>query len=175
MEVDIRTPAWQIWTVMLAACGFLIPEIFIRPTRGSLIFLNAFAVMMIVFAVAFWRNLIALRGETLTVRGLLAKKTVDLRSLSSVGVLRARGKVQYWKLTFSDRFGRSVSINFDGFRADERDRMLAAIKPWVLRPGIHLQGPVERAMAGQLWWSGGSGKSSRGSARRHDPPRHAGN
>jgi hypothetical protein len=171
VTIDIRTPAWQMWLTGLAACASLIPEFFIRPTRSSLIGLNIFVFILIIVTVTFYRNLISLRDEMLTVRGLLSKQSVYLRALVLVDVSQSKGKVRYWRLVFQDQMGHSVNINFDGLRADERDQLLAMIKPWALRPGVRLQGPVEEALTGRLWWSTRPRTMKRD--RETGPPRHS--
>jgi hypothetical protein len=173
-SISIRMPAWQVWVTGVAACGFFAPEFFLHPTRATLTFYNFFGVVFTLITVTFYRNRIFVRGGVAGTRGLVTK-TVYLDYLTSVAVYRSRGKARYWRLELQDSYGHKVGINFDGLNVDDRLRWFAAVGPYVRRAGVSCTGPVEEALAGELWWPRppGEGGKPRSPGKQHDPPRHA--
>jgi hypothetical protein len=174
--IIVHNPAWNKWAMGFAAIGFFTPEFIIRPTDATLIFFNFFGGVSLLFTLIFARNQISLVGNRFSIRGLIVRKSVSLDLLTSISAYPTRGKFPYWNFRLCDQGGNSATINFDGFRADDRMRLLAAIEPWARRPGVRHEGPTDLALAGKLWWPRAAAPYGPVPVRdrhKHDPPRHA--
>jgi hypothetical protein len=145
-------PGWAGWTLVLLGAGSFVPDVIVSAPVRFLASLNISGLVLASFGVALLAGRVTVMGNTLVERGLIVSRTVALDRLSYVGALNVRGRVPRWKLRLSDQAGNQCDINFDGFPVATRTRVLAALAPWVKASGVRYDGPVESALAGNLWW-----------------------
>jgi hypothetical protein len=62
----------------------------------------------------------------------------------------SHGRV-FWHLVLEDRQGTRVRLSFLRTGPGVRQHFLMALMPFAYAPGVRLEGPVDRAMAGTLW------------------------
>lgn len=95
------------------------------------------------------------RGGQLTFRGQWRRsQSVDL---SRLVVVRAPDRPERWltgvrPLILRDLDGDEVRISFYGTSPRGRRELLAALEPFLLSSSVSRTGPVDDALAGQLWW-----------------------
>jgi hypothetical protein len=148
----IAMPAWTGWTLVLLGVGSFVPDVLVSADLRDLVGLNIFGLVLGSFGVALLAGRVTVLGNMLVERGLISSRTVALDRLSYVGAFNVRGRVPHWKLRLCDQAGNRCDISFDGFPVAARMRMLAALEPWVKGSGVRYDGPVESALAGNLWW-----------------------
>jgi hypothetical protein len=148
----IAMPAWVGWTLVLLGVGSFVPDVIVPVHLRFLVSLNIAGLVLGSFGVALLVGRVTVLGNMLVERGLINSRTVALDRLSYVGALNLRGGVPRWKLRLRDQAGNWCDISFDGCPVASRMRMLAAIEPWVKASGVRYDGPVESALAGNLWW-----------------------
>jgi hypothetical protein len=97
----------------------------------------------------------AVRDGIATFRGEWRRsRSVDLRQLVSVTVPdRQRNRLAgAWFLILEDASGNAVRMSFYRTSPQGRQRLLAALDPYVRGPAVRQEGPVDEAMTGRLWW-----------------------
>src|SRR6185437_9449658 len=96
----------------------------------------------------------------LTATQLYSKReSVDLTQLTSV--IAPGRPMSFWRsslyssrawLELRDARGGVARLNFFGTPRAQRQRLLAALGPYVLADGVSRNGLVTQALAGDLWW-----------------------
>jgi hypothetical protein len=74
----------------------------------------------------------------------------ELTSAEAVPMTASHGRV-FWHLILEDRQGTRVRLSFLRTEPGVRQQFLAALMPFAYAPGVHLEGPIDQAMAGTLW------------------------
>jgi hypothetical protein len=87
------------------------------------------------------------------------RESVDLTQLTSVTA--PNRPISFWRssaysargwLELRDARGGVARLNFFGTPRAQRQRLLAALGPYVLADGVSRNGLVTQALAGDLWW-----------------------
>jgi hypothetical protein len=107
----------------------------------------------IVGGLTILRNRVELASGQLRVRGVIASESVVLDRLTSATAERQGGRnYSFWQLRLIDGEGGRVRLRLNGFPVAERLAVLDALRPYVVNPTVARDGPVENALAGDLWW-----------------------
>jgi hypothetical protein len=87
------------------------------------------------------------------------RESVDLTQLTSV--IAPNRPISFWRssaygargwLELRDEQGSAARLNFFGTPRAQRQRLLAALEPYVMADGVSRSGLVTQALAGDLWW-----------------------
>ena len=155
----VRRLHWVVYSAVLAAV--LIPLYFEIPmTHGTLKGMaGAGVVGALVFGIMHAGFRCQIGPGMLTVTDLYMRQSVDLNRLTSVSA--PDRPERYWFATLSgrkrwlelrDERGPVVRLNFFGIWRAPRQRLLAALEPYVMADGVSRTGLVTEALSGQLWW-----------------------
>ena len=155
----LRRLHWVVYGAVLAAV--LIPLYFEIPmTHGTLKGMaGAGAVGALVVGVMAAGFRCQIGPGMLTVTEPCMRQSVDLNRLTSVSA--PDRPERYWFsmlagrrrwLELRDERGPVVRLNFFGIWRGPRQRLLAALEPYVMAEGVSRTGLVTEALSGQLWW-----------------------
>ncbi len=98
-------------------------------------------------------NRITLTGDVLAVRGALLTKRTSLTTLHRVQLVPGAGRYHtFWEMRLHTSDGNSRTLRLNGFSPPARQKLLAALAPFVNQPGVHHEGPVTDALANRLWF-----------------------
>jgi hypothetical protein len=129
--------------LLAAAVAFPVP----RPALG------VFCVIFALGALMGFRNQFVVEPGRLVARGIVFSKEILLDQLDSAEARFVRSRhYSFWKLCLRDRQGGRVGLSFTATPPAERQRFLRALAPYILAPGVFLAGPIDLAIAGNLWW-----------------------
>jgi len=144
------------WFVALGGVGvalFLLPPLLADMTTGDRVTSFGAAAAFALMAFAASRNRLTVRGAVLVQRVVLRSKTFRLDRLAGVRVFRAAGRYNHpWQMTLTDSEGRQLPLRLNGYTVDDRKQLMAALAPFVRRPEVRLEGRVDEALAGGLWF-----------------------
>ncbi|HEX6855626.1 MAG TPA: hypothetical protein VF204_10045 [Streptosporangiaceae bacterium] len=156
--IVLRRPRSVLYCAVLAAV--LIPLFFWIPmAHGTLKGMaggGAIGALLGGILVARFRYQIG--SGQLTVTQLYSRRqSVDLTRLASVS---APGRAQsFWRSSYArgwlelrDHRGSVARLNFYGTGPAQRQRLLAALGPYVMAEGVSRTGLVTEALTGELWW-----------------------
>jgi len=92
------------------------------------------------------------QGRLLVCQGFTRRRIIlsELASAEAVPMTASHGRV-FWHLVLEDRQGTRVRLSFLHTGPGVRQHFLAALRPFAYAPGVRLEGPIDRAMAGSLW------------------------
>jgi hypothetical protein len=155
----LRRLHWVVYSAVLAAV--LIPLYFEIPmTHGTLKSMAGGGVVgALVFGIMTAGFRCRIGPGMLTVTELYMRQSVDLNRLTSVSA--PDRPERYWFsmlagrrrwLELRDERGPVVRLNFFGIWRAPRQRLLAALEPYVMADGVSRTGLVTEALSGQLWW-----------------------
>ena len=157
-EVVLRRLRYVIYDVVLAAV--LIPLFFWFPmAHGTLKGMaggGAIGALLGGILVARFRYQIG-SGQLTATQLYSRRQSVDLTRLTSVS---APGRAQsFWRSSYArgwlelrDDRGSVARLNFYGTAPAQRQRLLAALGPYVMADGVSRTGLVTEALSGELWW-----------------------
>ena len=162
-EVVLRRLRYVIYDVVLAAV--LVPLFFRIPmTHGTLkAMAGGGALGALLGGILAARFRYWIRPGQLTARQLYNRRqSVDLTRLTSVSA--PDRPVSFWRsslygphgpqgwLELRDERGSVARLNFFGTPRAQRQRLLAALRPYVMADGVSRTGLVTEALSGSLWW-----------------------
>jgi len=162
-EVVLRRLRYVIYDVVLAAV--LIPLFFSIPmTHGTLkAGVGGGALGALLGSILAARFRYQIGPGQLTARQLYNRRqSVDLTRLISVSA--PDRPVSFWRsslygphgprgwLELRDEQGSVARLNFFGTPRAQRQRLLAALRPYVMAEGVSRTGLVAEALTGSLWW-----------------------
>ena len=96
-------------------------------------------------------------GQLTSTQLYSGRQSVDLTRLTSVS---APGRAQsFWRSSYArgwlelrDEHGSVARMNFYGTVPAQRQRLLVALRPYVMADGVRRTGLVTEALSGELWW-----------------------
>ena len=162
-EVVLRRLRYVIYDVVLAAV--LIPLFFTIPmTHGTLkAAVGGGALGALLGSILAARFRYQIGPGQLSARQLYNRRqSVDLTRLISVSA--PDRPVSFWRsslygphgprgwLELQDEQGSVARLNFYGTPRAQRQRLLAALRPYVMADGVSRTGLVTEALTGSLWW-----------------------
>lgn len=162
-EVVLRRLRYVIYDLVLAAV--LVPLFFRIPmTHGTLkAMAGGGGVGALLGGILAARFRYRIRPGQLTARQLYNRRqSVDLTRLTSVSA--PDRPVSFWRssvygphgprgwLELRDEQGSVARLNFYGTPRAQRQRLLAALRPYVMADGVSRTGLVTEALSGSLWW-----------------------
>jgi hypothetical protein len=162
-EVVLRRLRYVIYDAVLAAV--LVPLFFRIPmTHGTLkAMAGGGAVGALLGGILAARFRYRIRPGQLTARQLYNRRqSVDLTRLTSVSA--PERPVSFWRsslygphgpqgwLELRDERSSVARLNFFGTPRAQRQRLLAALRPYVMADGVSRTGLVTEALSGSLWW-----------------------
>jgi hypothetical protein len=144
------------WFVALAgipAAVFLPPPIFASMTAADRSMFVGLTAVFALTALAASRNRLTVHGVELGQRVVLRSRYFRLDRLAGVRVFRAAGRYNHpWQMTLTDSAGVQMHLRLNGYPVEDRKQLMAALAPFVRRPGVQLEGRVDEALAGGLWF-----------------------
>jgi len=159
-EIVLRRLHSVLYSVVLAAIAVPL-FLWIPATHGTLKGAAGGAIVgALISGVMAVRFRYQISSGQLTATQLYSKReSVDLTQLTSV--IAPGRPMSFWRsslyssrawLELRDARGGVARLNFFGTPRAQRQRLLAALGPYVLADGVSRSGLVTQALAGDLWW-----------------------
>jgi hypothetical protein len=152
-RIEVVPPRW--WLVIgvgpAVVCGLVV--VFASMDSTGRILWGAMAVLFLAGGMAILRNRFVVDGSELKLRGVMSWKRIDLARLATASAEQRRGRnYSFWELRLVDHDDHRVRLRLNGISRSSRVELLQAMRHYVEADGVVRQGPIEKALAGNLWW-----------------------
>jgi hypothetical protein len=145
---------WRVLpSVCTAACAVFFLLALVVSSPAERIAWGLAAVFFAAGAIYNFRRRYELSQGHLLVRQAFTRRRIilsELTSVEAVPMTASRGRV-FWHLVLEDRQGTRARLSLLHTEPGVRRHFLTALMPFAYAPGVRLEGPVDRAMAGTLW------------------------